>query len=391
MFETKEKIKYYTEREVRKKGKYDGRSWRWRLGWPLWEAKDAIPAINDEHLPPYEKQIIKSGNGDLRRLAQVWAETDQELHTRCHRAGEVCQNVGEKRESQKKKEGEEESLQEYNAAKKSFDEYPKPHLPSWVGFPIILIMALAEGSFNLVAFNVLGESRFGTFLMAMGVLIAIPLAGWFIGSGLALKVKTRTRVIMMMITSLAVIGGLSSVTILRETFLEAIKIKDTMGIEMESFTMGMIFFGINMFIFMVIIAIEYAMSHDDPNAYHKAKEHLQRACNRLAKEERTAKEMEVARTELRSALTARNAGFQEITEKAESKRDSWYGLMQAYRDANVSVRKSGESCPNLFKAELNGTIITMPTCFNALTWETGEEQRYADLLEEAATKGRKKT
>jgi len=387
-----ERKKYYTERGVRKKGKYDGRSWRWRFGWPLREEKDPVPS-SDNETSPFERQLIMDAEADLQRLVQTWKEMDKELYNKCVVAAERYKNAKDKFESAKKKKekevgeyegGEDSALKQYIDVKKEFEEYPKPHLNSFIGFVLIVIMTIGEGFFNLLVFNIFGQSRLETLLMAIATMVAIPVCGYIVGKKLKLKTRKKSDIVLMIISSFIVIIGLGTLAFFREEFLKAVGVEKITGIKMSPFIMGLSFFIINLLIFIAIIAIEYERAFEDPDEYKRKKKALERAKEKLEKEKKEAidaieefesaqKEVEEAREALKTAINLRKNAFDRVKTKALERRKRWVSLILAYRDANLSVRKGGHR-PAILMNKFDENDIKLPSELENLDWENLEKE-----------------
>lgn len=398
MLGKKEKVKIHiiSERKVTKKGKYDGRSRRWNFGWPLRVEKDPVPSDDNQDPAPFERRLITAADENLNRLQQTWVEMDEKSYKDCELASEKfkgatdrCTNA--KTTMEKYKVSEDQALTSYGAAKKQFDEYPKPHLSFSVGIILLAIITVAEGFFNLQVFNIFAQSRLETILMAIGVVFTIPVSGWFIGKNLKLRTKTRTCIVMMIITSLIVVSGFAIIAFLRKVFLEAMNIQAAIGIAIDPSIMGLSLFFLNLLLFFAILAIEYESAHEDYDGYTKIKTLLKNEETKLEKARRVAieaikkfedtrREVETSREELKSAMASRAFKVEKIKAVATEERSRWFGLIHVYRDANISVRPKGGPKPKILTSEIDKTIITIPE----FKYLQSEGNQYAELFAEKA-------
>ena len=355
----KGKIRYYTEREIRKKGKQDGRDWDWVI-WPFkkkYNPDSAQPQINEEELTEFEDNLIKKAQENLNRLDQEWVEIDKNLHTRCSQAEDRYKNAREKYE---KVRVSEDTIEEYDDAKNHFNEQPKSHLSSHVGLLLVIIIAVGEGFFNSIVFNIFGQSRLETLLMAISVILTIPLVGWFVGKNLKLKTKPEMTATMMEILVITVIVGLAAIAVIRGVFLEAMEVQEVIRIKLSPVAMGVCFFAINLLLFGTIVAVEYEKALENPDEYNKAKKIFEDATMKLEKEraevEAAIKEFEEAQKEFREAHCSRTSEFEKIKAKAEEEENKWRGAIQTYRDANMCARMN-KTKPKAFTAESDGKLI----------------------------------
>ncbi|MDI6794534.1 MAG: hypothetical protein QME81_16980, partial [bacterium] len=333
MVRRKKKCRYVTEREVRKKGRQDGNpSWKLRFGWPFWEFPPQIPSIDQNELTEYEEKLIGLAQENLSRITQEWAEEDKALYQSCRDAEDRYKRT----EENKKKEVPEhkEASDRYEEAKEEFNKQPMPHISSAFGLFLIGIITVGECFFNALVFNIFGQSQIHTWIMAFGVMIAIPWCARFTGKTLRLKDKSATDIIIMVIGVSAVIAVLAVIALLREKFLEAMKVSETMGIELEPSSMGLSFFVINLLFFVAMFTIEYEKAHKDPEAYKKAKKALKEAKKGVKKEGGEAKAsvrgFEEAQREFNEAHSSRTHKFEEIKLSAASGRNQTnFGLQIA--------------------------------------------------------------
>jgi len=129
--------KYYTDRGVTKKGKQDGRPWKWRAGWPPWEPKDPIPPVDQKDLTEFEERLISDAERNLSSIAHKWSEKDDKLHHRCKNAADRYKNA--KGSKNKEVPEQNEAIKKYQKAKKAFDSQQIPHISS------VLALFLIEG------------------------------------------------------------------------------------------------------------------------------------------------------------------------------------------------------------------------------------------------------
>lgn len=156
------------ERKVKKRGKKDGRDWRWKFfppRWPFREPKDSDPLIAQEDPTEFEKELIGRANENISRILQEWYEIDKTLHKNCMNAEDrfkTTKAVIEKESGEHK-----EAIENYKAAKEQFYKQPMPNISAKLFWAIFAIITLAEIAFNALVFSVFGQSKIHTYLMAI--------------------------------------------------------------------------------------------------------------------------------------------------------------------------------------------------------------------------------
>ena len=86
-------VQYFTLKKARKAGKRDGKTWRWRLGWPPWEKKEPYPEPNAQRPSESERQLYMATQNSLQLLAQKWAEEDISMKSLCVKTSKEYQNL----------------------------------------------------------------------------------------------------------------------------------------------------------------------------------------------------------------------------------------------------------------------------------------------------------
>lgn len=177
---------HYTHRRVVRKGRKDGRNWRYTL-WPFRHEKQPEPKADQEIAPQYEIEIIKASENEISKEAEDWKELDKKLKP------DYCEAVTELDNARKMylKEADEADIaqEEFNAARQKYESLAMPALDlKWRNFWLVFI-AIVEFPLNSVVFNVFGESRILTLLFAAGLCVMIPLFGHFWGCRFARNIE----------------------------------------------------------------------------------------------------------------------------------------------------------------------------------------------------------
>ena len=356
------KVKYYSLREVKRRGKIDGRDWRWKPwrpfpGWPLWERKEPTPALDQQEPSEYEKQLLEDAEQNISRLLQEWHQKDKELHKRCANAEDNYKNI---KESVNKENQEHiDAIKNYEKAREEYNSLPKPHWTGWQYWIPLILITSGEMLFNGLVFLIFGQSRFHTYIMALGLIVAIPVVTHFIGRSLRMEKKTPIREKMVIGAGVIFIAGLVILAVLRETFFEVNKIAETLGLQWSPNKFVLSFFIINLLFFTALLILAYESGPLDPEEHARLKDVLKEAKERLKNEAGDAQEainaFIKAKEEFNKAHFERIHEFEIIKAKAEEERDIWISYIQAYRAANMKARRDGRK-PKSFNRDLEELI-----------------------------------
>ena len=129
---------------------------------------------------------------------------------------------------------------------------------------IFAFLAVCEFPMNSVVFDILGEAKWLTFLLAARLGVIIPLAAHFLGIQLRAEspfesLRGAFKALLIMII---VMDVLISVAYIRVKFVEGSKIATLLGIVMDPRMVTIVFLSINMLIFMVATIVVF-LSHTD--------------------------------------------------------------------------------------------------------------------------------
>ncbi|NOZ70001.1 MAG: MFS transporter [Deferribacteres bacterium] len=359
----------YTARKVRKRGKKDGRNWEWRFfppKWPFQVAKESDPPIEQEAPTEFEKELLEGAEQNLSRLVQEWSDTDRRLHRHCTDAEDVYNRT---KSAVEKESGEHnEAIEHYKTAKEDYYKLPMPNISASLFWVVFIIITAAEISFNGLVFKIFGQGRVHTYLMAIGLMAAIPWLSDFLGKKLRHEKKNKTTIGLMIASGLIVFAGLSVIAILREKFFEANKVVEALGISWDSRSIIFIFAVVNVLLFAAIVVLAYEAGHRNPSEHRRLKMRLKDAARKLKEDagsaEKAAKQFADARIAFNKAHAEREHAFEMITARAEEERDKWISLIQIYRAANMEARRSKEK-PRSFNIDLE-SLIQMPEEFRSL-------------------------
>lgn len=343
----------YTYGSVKRKGKKDGRDWRWKFWppkWPFRESKEPIPPISQSEPAQFESALTEAAEADMQSLAEEWKAMDEKLKP------EYCQAEAERgiaKETYEKEAGEEKTaLGVYEKASEAFLKVPSPPLsPSWMRFWLFVI-AIGEFPLNAVVFQVLGQSRAETYLVAAFIGIFFPLAAHAFGKSLRQENKSKTDQVLVALSPLFVLAILTGLGFVRAKFFEALELQQLLGITVTPTQATVLFIVINIAVFFVAVVISYQGSHGNEAEYNTLQKAFMHALNRLGKESGEAKaaaeRLTRAEERFQKALHRRHKSFEKIAEQAKHIKETNDWFVSVYRFANMEARRNPAN-PECFK------------------------------------------
>ncbi len=353
-------ISYYSDAVVQKRGKRDGRDWRWEPFWPFRKPKQSDPPIDQKEPTEYEKELVKCADENLNRILQNWSESEKRLHKNCLNAEDkykhIDADVGRDREDHK------DAVKEYEDAKATFYNQPLPAITATVFLILFCIITTAEASFNALVFAVFGQDQFHTYIMAIGVMFAIPWLSHFVGGKLRMEQKSNTTIGLMIVAAVVTFSGILVVAIAREKFFEANKIVETLGIKWDTNNIVLTFLVVNIVLFIAIVILSYEAGHKKPSEFKQARRGYEDAAKKLKQErgeiDQSVEALAEAKAVFNKAHTERTKEFEKVKYQAEEEKDKWAGLVQTYRAANMEARRD-KAKPESFNTDLE-TQIKIP-------------------------------
>lgn len=361
-------IEYISFRKVRRQGKKDGRSWRWKFlppSWPFWESKDPDPPVDQAEPSQYEANLLSVSHKDMQKMAVEWAQKDEKMLPEYRNAKADKERLEEKIE---KEMGEhKDSILSYESAKKAFFGFAPRRIPQLVYWLIFAIVGVGEGFFNFFVFQMFGEEAWKTYMMAGAIILLIPLAAEILGHFLKKEKKTLTDNILITVSFATVASLLVTLALLREAFFEA----SQLHINMSSDKLAGILIIFNVVIFVIMTVLSYAEARTRPEEYRQAKREYEEALKNIREKgadvEKVTEELTRAEERLVNARTARESTFARYRHLVEAERDIWESYIRTYRHANMSARQ-GTALPESFKVNPE-TLIDVPDVFEKpLDW-----------------------
>ena len=340
------------------------------------DGKIPVPPSEQEEHAPYELELQKLAEENIRRVAQRWEQMDRKLKS------EYCKARFQRESAQKgfnaASVDHQEAEEDADTARQLIKEiYGKEHLSPWGYRMLMILLGIVEFPINSVVFDLFGEAKAFTYLMASGIALVIPLsahyAGVFLKSEPFRKGGSNTERTLLVLSILAPCLVLGFIAYFREKFFEAAGVHKILGIEMDPVLVMITFLGINLLIFFVGLLISYF--HHDPQVQRLRKE-LKVAMKNLEGESEDLAHFEALRrtTEHRyhEIRHLRQNEWEHKRHEALEIKSIVERLIQHYRKHNLRARKDGK-LPRSFKTL---PAIELPEALQEIEWDC------AELLEE---------
>lgn len=220
------------------------------------DAKNNIPSIDDPKFSQFEQECMAMANNEARK-AMAKYEPQLEVLNGKHKP----------------------LLKKYERISRDYDAHAQkigrsePHVELTRGkyYVLMFLFVLGEIPMNTIAFSVFRESQIFTWIMALGVAVAIP---WIAHAvGILLKrasVPWWKNAICVASLLLLTIGGLVAIGYVRTAYLEDIIAAEgaTASFANSSF-MGIAFVGLNLVILAAAILCSYFAHDTDPLLEHQ--------------------------------------------------------------------------------------------------------------------------
>lgn len=359
----------YSHRQVVRKGKKDGRNWKWKF-WPfVKQDKPQSPRPGQTEPAAFEKELIQVAEGDISREAEKWMERDRELKPK------YCQALVAVKAAKQKFHKEDKEAQ---AALKAFEtaeaEYKKLELPpvssAWRNFWLFFI-AVAEFPLNSVVFALFGAGKIETFIMAAGLCVAIPVIAHFFGQALRQEHKSLTDKALMITMPLIMLLILGAIAFIRAKYFQAARSYNLIGVEMSPTAMTTLFIIINMAIFLVAVLVSYEGTHPDHRFFRAVVRRYREALKKLRKEgseaESAGRELAQAEQRFQQIRQQRLKIYQQHAQRARTLQQTGEWLAATYRAANLRVRNDFPEC---LKGDVPSPVI--PQELLNLDWDCPE-------------------
>jgi hypothetical protein len=232
------------------------------------DAKNNIPGINDPNFSQFEQECMAMANNEAR---QVMAKYEPQL--------EILNGKHKP------------LLKEYERISKDYDAHskkiersePSVELSRGKYYILMFLFVLGEVPMNSLAFSVFGESQIFTWVMALGVAVAIP----WIAHAMGILIKRGSvpwwkNGIGVGALLLLTICGLVAIGYVRVQYLGDLSSSGAIGNFGSSKFIGAAFVGLNLVILAAATLCSYFAHDKDPLL-----EHLHRRTNQINKAMRT--------------------------------------------------------------------------------------------------------
>ncbi|MEM2890646.1 MAG: hypothetical protein QW358_04865 [Candidatus Hadarchaeum sp.] len=229
------------------------------LFWKKWKAifhgrkdgKEGYPSDDSVSPSLYEDRRISDAEAQIRYLRERYERADKKLKEQYCMEKVTLENLNDKIKALEK---EHQEAREDHKDKRKITEKSRLPVPVPISYWIIFaVLAMCEFPMNSVVFDILGEAKWLTYLLAAGLGVIIPLAAHFLGIQLRREsffesLPGACKAMLMIIIVMAV---LISIAYIREKFVEGSKIATLLGISMDPRMVTIVFLSINLLIFMV--------------------------------------------------------------------------------------------------------------------------------------------
>ena len=282
------------------------------------DAKNNLPGRDDPNFSQFEQELMAMARNEARQVTSVYGPK-LEVFNGKHKP----------------------MLKDYERISKDYDEHtakigrsePSVELTRWKYYALMLLFVLSEIPMNSLAFSVFGESQIFTWIMAVGVAVAIP---WIAHAvGILFKrwsVPWWKNAIGTGVLLILTVGGLIAIGYVRVQYLGDLSTAGAVSSVGSSKFIGAAFVGLNLVILAAATLCSYFAHDADPKL-----EHLHRRTNQLNRAMRTIE------AKYRKILTKQQQKLQRIQQQTQE-------VIYHYRKINQRVRPDHEK-PKSFERE----------------------------------------
>jgi len=274
------------------------------------DAKNNLPGRGDQQFSSFEKELMAMARNEARQITSSYGPKLEVLNGKYKPL-----------------------LQDYERISKDYDAHaakigrsePSVELSRMKYYVLMLLFVLGEIPMNSLAFAVFGENQIFTWIMAVGVAVAIP---WIAHSmGILFKRWSPPwwkNAISIGALLLLTIGGLIAIGYVRVQYLGDLSKTGAVTGFSNSTLIGAAFVGLNMVILAAATLCSYFAHDTDPKL-----EHLHNRTNQLDKATRAIQ------AKYRKILTKQQEKLHRIQQRTEQ-------IIQYYRKINQRVRPDHE-------------------------------------------------
>jgi len=284
----------------------------------LKDAKNNIPGKNDPQFSQFEHEMMAIARNEARQITSSYGPKLEVLNGKHKPLFKDYQRISKDYDAHAAKIGRSE---------------PSVELSRMKYYVLMLLFVLSEIPMNSLAFSVFGESQIFTWIMAVGVAVAIP---WIAHAmGILLKrwsVPWWKNAIGVGTLLPLTIGGLVAIGYVRVQYLGDLSKTGAVGSFGNSTVIGAAFVGLNLVILAAATLSSYFAHDADPQL-----EHLHRRTNQLNKA------MRAIEASYRKILTEQQQKLHRIQQRTQE-------LIYHYRKINQRLRPDHEK-PKSFEQD----------------------------------------
>ncbi|MBK9107299.1 MAG: hypothetical protein IPM92_02675 [Saprospiraceae bacterium] len=359
----------YTRNKVCKKGKLDGRGWRWKL-WPFTKEEFPVqPEDNRQDPALYEMELMKAGDDWLSDLATEWSSQDKKLKPLYCDAFIKAQACAMNLETEKAEF--DSAKKEYDEALEEFEDLQAPAFSKTGEYILIALLAVAEFYFNYMIFSVMGSSKVETMISAATISIALPVSAFAFGHTVRIDNKTQTQRIWATFLVLVPFIVFVVISFLREALFEVAWRDSALKLSITPFQATLAFVFINLLIWLIAAFVSYRAAHKDPEKFRTLKLRYlgaKKVMEKFGSDYATAvKEYELARLHYEKIKHLRKEEFDHHVSIGRDMIKVVKWLISVYRNKNQEVRRS-QTIPACFQKSIQELIMPAGLWEKDLDW-----------------------
>ena len=274
------------------------------------DAKNNLPGRSDAHFSSFEKELMAMARNEARQITSSYGPQLEVLNGRCKPLLKDYERISKDYDAHAAKIGRSE---------------PSVELGRTKYYVLMSLFVLGEIPMNSLAFAVFGENQIFTWIMAVGVAVAIP---WIAHAmGILLKrwsVPLWKNGVGIGALLFLTIGGLVAIGYVRVQYLGDLSKTGAISGFGNSTLIGAAFVGLNLVILAAATLCSY-FAHDTDSML----EHLHRRTNQLDKARRAVE------SKYREILTEQQQKLHRIQQRTQE-------IIHYYRKINLRKRPDHE-------------------------------------------------
>ncbi len=282
------------------------------------DAKKNFPGRDDTNFSPFEQELMAMARYEARQVTAAYGPKLEVLNGKHEPLAKDYERISKDYDA--------------HAAKINRSE-PSIDLSTGKYYVLMSLFVLGEIPMNSLAFSVFGESQIFTWIMAVGVAVAIPWIAHAVGILLKRSSAAWWKNAIGIGTLLVVtIGGLVAIGYVRVQYLGDLSTAGAVSSFGSSTMIGAAFVGLNLVILTAATLCSYFAHDKDPML-----EHLHRRTNQLNKA------LRAVQAKYKKTLSKQQQEIHRIQQRAQE-------IIYCYRKINQRVRLDHEK-PKSFEKE----------------------------------------